>query len=191
MPPELMGYEGRAIVIDPDVFAVGDIFELLSRDMEGKAIMCRRAAAKRPKEPVPASVMLLDCAKLRHWRTAEQFDELFEFKRDYMDWISLKLEPRGDDRPVRAGVERLRPPERADQAAAQHQAQDPALEDRAAGRLHARGQDPGASRRSAGVRRTREALVGHYALLGAYKPHRTRTRSACSSACCANASSRA
>ena len=27
LPPELMGYEGRAIVIDPDVFAVGDIFE--------------------------------------------------------------------------------------------------------------------------------------------------------------------
>ena len=30
----------------------------------------------------------------RHWRCEEQFDELFEFKRDYMDWISLKLEPR-------------------------------------------------------------------------------------------------
>ena len=25
MPPELMGYEGRAVVIDPDVFAAGDI----------------------------------------------------------------------------------------------------------------------------------------------------------------------
>ena len=38
--------------------------------------------------------MLLDCAKLTHWRTAEQFDEMFESKRDYMDWICLKLEPR-------------------------------------------------------------------------------------------------
>ena len=41
-----------------------------------------------------SSVMLLDCAKLRHWRCEEQFNELFEFKRDYMDWVSLKLEPR-------------------------------------------------------------------------------------------------
>ena len=48
LAPELMGYEGRAVVVDPDVFAVGDVFELLSRDMAGKAIMCRtRAGAKR------------------------------------------------------------------------------------------------------------------------------------------------
>jgi hypothetical protein len=91
MPPELMGYAGRAIVIDPDVFAVGDVFELLSRDMAGKALMCR--GRKGPKG-LASSVMLLDCARLAHWRCAEQFDEMFEFKRDYMDWISLKLEPR-------------------------------------------------------------------------------------------------
>jgi len=91
MPPELMGYEGRAIVIDPDVFAVGDIHELLRRDMGGKALMCR--TRKGPKG-LASSVMLLDCAKLRHWRCAEQFDEMFALKRDYMDWISLKLEPR-------------------------------------------------------------------------------------------------
>ena len=36
MPPELMGYQGRAVVVDPDVFAVGDIFELLTRDMAGQ-----------------------------------------------------------------------------------------------------------------------------------------------------------
>jgi len=41
MPPELMGYEGRAVVVDPDVFAVGDIHELLTRDMQGKALLCR------------------------------------------------------------------------------------------------------------------------------------------------------
>jgi hypothetical protein len=91
MPPELMGYQGRAVVIDPDVFAVGDVNELLTRDMEGKALMCR--ARKGPKS-FASSVMLLDCAKLTHWRTAEQFGEMFESKRDYMDWICLKLEPR-------------------------------------------------------------------------------------------------
>ena len=41
MPPELMGYQGRAVVVDPDVFAVGDVWELLDRDMEGAALMCR------------------------------------------------------------------------------------------------------------------------------------------------------
>ncbi|MDZ7826045.1 MAG: hypothetical protein U5R48_08580 [Gammaproteobacteria bacterium] len=41
-PPELMDYEGRAVVIDPDVFAVGDIMELLTQDMDGHAILCRK-----------------------------------------------------------------------------------------------------------------------------------------------------
>jgi len=91
LPPELMGYEGRAIVIDPDVFAVGDIHELLRRDMGGKALMCR--TRKGPKG-LASSVMLLDCAKLTHWRCAEQFGELFTFRRDYMDWILLHGEPR-------------------------------------------------------------------------------------------------
>jgi len=29
LPPQLMNYEGRAVVIDPDIFAVSDILELL------------------------------------------------------------------------------------------------------------------------------------------------------------------
>jgi len=93
MPPELMGYEGRAIVIDPDVFAVSDIWELLTRDMKGAAIVCRpRSGSKGKRGSLASSVMLLDCAKLTHWRCEEQFNELFTFERDYMKWISLKLE---------------------------------------------------------------------------------------------------
>lgn len=91
MPPALMGYRGRAIIIDPDVFAVGDIHELLVRDMDGKAIMCRQ---KRGAKEFASSVMLLDCAKLTHWDCESQFDELFTFKRDYMQWVFLKCEPR-------------------------------------------------------------------------------------------------
>jgi hypothetical protein len=64
MPPELMGYQGRAVVIDPDIFAIGDIWELISRDMQGKAIMCRGGSTRKK---YATSVMLLDCAKLRHW----------------------------------------------------------------------------------------------------------------------------
>jgi hypothetical protein len=96
MVPELMGYEGRAVLVDPDVFAVGDVYELLSRDMEGKAIMCRsRTGSKGAGGGLATSVMLLDCAKLTHWQCEKQFNELFEGKRDYMDWILLKGEPAG------------------------------------------------------------------------------------------------
>ena len=95
MPPELMGYQGKAVVIDPDIFAVGDIYELLTRDMQGKAIVCRmRSGAKKIAGAYASSVMLLDCAKLTHWQTEKNFNEMFEFKRDYMPWISLNLEPK-------------------------------------------------------------------------------------------------
>jgi hypothetical protein len=95
MPPELMGYQGQAVVVDPDVFAVGDIYELLSRDMAGKAIVGRpRSGTKGAEGGIATSVMLLDCAKLTHWRCEEQFDEMFAFQRDYMDWILLRAEPR-------------------------------------------------------------------------------------------------
>jgi hypothetical protein len=93
MPPELMGYQGRALVIDPDIFAVADVWDLLSRDMGGKALLCRRRSGPKGWYGCYASsVMLLDCARLGHWRCEEGFSELFAFKRDYMDWISLKLE---------------------------------------------------------------------------------------------------
>ena len=36
--PEQMGYAGRAVITDPDVFALGDVNELLDRDMQGAAV---------------------------------------------------------------------------------------------------------------------------------------------------------
>jgi hypothetical protein len=167
MPPELMGYEGRAIVIDPDVFAVGDIFELLSRDMQGKALMCR--ARKGPKS-LSSAVMLLDCAKLEHWRTAAQFDEMFDGKRDYMDWISLKLEPAetiglfeaewNDFDHLTGQTKLLHNTKRWNQPWKTGLPVD---------------FTPSDTTRSFAplgwFRRAREALVGRYAMLGAYRPH--------------------
>lgn len=92
MPPKLMGYRGRALVVDPDVFAVQDVWELLSRDMQGKAIMCR--GSKFKNGAFASSVMLLDCEKLTHWDVEKGFDELFEGERDYHNWISLLMEDR-------------------------------------------------------------------------------------------------
>lgn len=96
MPPELMGYQGRAVVIDPDIFAVADIWELLTRDMQGAAIMCRRRSGTKGvvDRCFASSVMLLDCAKLRHWHCEKQFRSMFDFELDYHDWICLKSEPR-------------------------------------------------------------------------------------------------
>jgi hypothetical protein len=71
------------------------VWELLNRDMQGKAIMCRRKSGRKGRGGCLAtSVMLLDCDKLTHWRFDEQFNELFEFKRDYMKWVCLKYEPK-------------------------------------------------------------------------------------------------
>lgn len=90
LPPELMGYQGRAVVIDPDIFAMGDIWELLSRDMHGKAIMCRGGNARKK---YATSVMLLDCSKLKHWNMEAQLNEVFGLTRDYIAWMGLKDEP--------------------------------------------------------------------------------------------------
>lgn len=98
MPPELMGFKGRALVIDPDVFAVSDIWELLTRDMQGKAILCRPRSrvSKDVNGPMASSVMLLDCAKLKHWNVEQQFNEMFAGERDYKKWITLQYEDRAN-----------------------------------------------------------------------------------------------
>ncbi len=93
LPPQLMGFEGRAVVIDPDVFAIADIMQLFELDTRGKAILCRRIVPAGGGPPYWAtSVMVLDCAKLGHWRWDESIEEMFAFRRDYRDWMSLKLE---------------------------------------------------------------------------------------------------
>lgn len=92
-PPKTMGYEGRAVVIDPDCFAIADIMELFTRDMKGAGVMCRMRPGLKEMPPYRASsVMLLDNAKLTHWDAEKTFNELFEFKKDYLKWIKLEYE---------------------------------------------------------------------------------------------------
>ena len=91
--PGLLGYDGLALVTDPDVFAVGDVAELFSRNLEGKAIWCRpRPGYDKVTDPLATSVMLLDCAKLEHWRFADDLKALWTHEVDYLDWINLKRE---------------------------------------------------------------------------------------------------
>jgi len=94
MPPEAMGYAGRSVVIDPDIFAVADVWDLLNRDMQGKAVMCRMRHGPEGfiRRCQATSVMLMDNAKLQHWKVEERFRAMFSFDVDYRDWICLKLE---------------------------------------------------------------------------------------------------
>ncbi len=94
--PRLMGYDGRAVVMDPDIFAVGDIRELLQRDMQGHAVLAKRMPPEgRKPGHWASSVMLLDCARLGHWKCEEDFSRLFAGERDYNDWMWLLGEPAG------------------------------------------------------------------------------------------------
>ncbi len=94
MPPELMGYKGRSVVVDPDVFAVGDVNELLTRDMGGKAIMARfRSGHKGYGDYIATSVMLMDNSKLTHWDVKRDFESMFRSERDYEVWMRLGYEP--------------------------------------------------------------------------------------------------
>jgi hypothetical protein len=93
--PQLMGYAGRALVVDPDVFAVsGEVLDLIDADLHGKAILCRRLPEAFGGGPGKwaSSVMLLDCARLTHWRWDDEIDALFERRLDYKSWIELTLE---------------------------------------------------------------------------------------------------
>ncbi len=83
-----MSFSGRALVIDPDVLVLGDIGDLLSLDLEGNAIAaCRRDMGWE------TSVMLLDCAKLSHWRIEAIMAELKALRMDYLDLLWLRNEP--------------------------------------------------------------------------------------------------
>ena len=94
--PEQMGYAGRAVLIDPDIFALGDINLLLERDMGGAAVMARQMDGdfRRPLH-YASSVMLMDCARLTHWQWEADFERTFRGERDYRDWMWLLPEPPG------------------------------------------------------------------------------------------------
>lgn len=92
-PPSVMGHQGIAVVTDPDVFAIGDVGELLNRDLQGKAIWAvARPGHNQRRDYIATSVMLLDCAKLAHWQFHRDLDDLFAHRFDYIDWIELKRE---------------------------------------------------------------------------------------------------
>jgi len=92
-PPTLTGFRGRALVTDPDCFAIGDVADLLEGDMAGSALRARAKPGHNGSADYRASsVMVLDCAQLRHWHFDRLLDRLFAHEIDYLDLIELKLE---------------------------------------------------------------------------------------------------
>jgi hypothetical protein len=98
--PAMLGFEGRALVLDPDVFAIGDVHELLSRDMNGKAILCHERPERREgRRMYSTAVMMLDCARLKHWQWERDIDDIFSCKLGLAWWLSLM-----DEQPERIGL---------------------------------------------------------------------------------------
>jgi hypothetical protein len=90
MVPALLGFTGRALVLDPDVFAIGDVGELMSRDMKGKAILCCQKPMWRDGRRLYSSaVMLLECDRLQHWEWEREIDDLFRGAMLLGPWLSL------------------------------------------------------------------------------------------------------
>lgn len=89
MPPELMGFAGRALVIDPDIFALSDVSELIDIDLKGAGIAACR------KNPWDTSVMVLDCAKLTHWKISDLLEAIATGTRTYEDIAQLRDEKTG------------------------------------------------------------------------------------------------
>jgi hypothetical protein len=90
--PDAMGHQGRAVVIDPDVFAVADVRMLLDWDMEGKPVWCRpRPGHNDSASYLATSVMLLDCGALPDWDFGARMEDLWAGRLDYVDWIELRF----------------------------------------------------------------------------------------------------
>lgn len=85
MPPELNNYEGRAIVIDPDIFSINDISPLFNMDLENYSLAC---CAK--KDAFDTSMMVMDCTKLKNWNTKNILQDLADKKTDYVEQMGLK-----------------------------------------------------------------------------------------------------
>ncbi len=88
--PELMHYEGRALVIDPDIFLVKNGLEQLENFSFDSAPIYARKGLK--KNSWGSSVMLISCENLKHWSLKSFIDDLHKGHIDYDDLINLRLE---------------------------------------------------------------------------------------------------
>jgi hypothetical protein len=91
LPPQLMNFSGRALVIDPDVFATSntEVMDLFDMDMEEFSLRCVITENENGRT-FHSSNMLLDCNKLTDWNWDILIDNIFYKKVDYREQMSLK-----------------------------------------------------------------------------------------------------
>lgn len=85
-PPSLMNYQGRALVIDPDIFALSSILPLFEMPMTHPIAACRK------KDAWDSSVLVLENKELPHWQPTQLFEGLKNHTEDYTKWITLQNE---------------------------------------------------------------------------------------------------
>lgn len=65
--PQACGFEGRALYLDADIVVLCDIEELINLDMQEHGVLARSTG----HNSWFTSVMLMDCAKLKHWKVEQ------------------------------------------------------------------------------------------------------------------------
>jgi len=69
---------------------------LFARELGGKSVWAvPRPGHNGQADYVATSVMLLDCARLTHWRFNRTLADLFAGRFDYVQWMELRREDRG------------------------------------------------------------------------------------------------
>ena len=92
MPPELMAYEGRALVIDPDIFALDDIQPLIEWQLGDASVAACKVVGAKGDTWWDSSVMVLDNTRLRHWNIEKLLEGLKNGTEDYRNWSHLSNE---------------------------------------------------------------------------------------------------
>ncbi|HEX4049630.1 MAG TPA: hypothetical protein VHY19_01970 [Steroidobacteraceae bacterium] len=88
--PQLCGNVGRAISMDSDTIAVGDIGELFDAEMDGCDLLAKPAAyGNKTDEQWGLSVVLFDCAR-SHFAVDQYFDEISAGLYDYSDLHQMR-----------------------------------------------------------------------------------------------------
>lgn len=84
MAPELMNYEGVAIMMDPDIFACGNINDIFSLNRGVSRVVCCRK-----KEAWDTSLMIVDCARCADWNIEKILNGLRNGSLDYRAIMTL------------------------------------------------------------------------------------------------------
>jgi len=87
LPPSLLNFKGYALVIDPDIFALGSLDDFINEisDLSFDIIACEK------KQAYDSSVMVMNCANLRMLAWDKIIHELRSGSLDYLDSMSLNL----------------------------------------------------------------------------------------------------